>query len=172
MTIKIIATLEELREWNVENFIFTNQIFRRHQYLVLNNMVGIRHDDDPNQMYGIPFSFVQVQNDEQNNSSTPEKAKLKFLRLFTEVVGGPNHGELISVWRSDTFDAFAEPENDYLWGYEKVPTELAIIRYRKAKTFVVFNNKYYIREFFICNSSDQDKAIRSFRNYFNPVFKK
>lgn len=94
------------------------------------------------------------------------------MRIFTEVVGGPKDGELISVWGSDTFDAFSEPENDYLWGYERVPAKQAVTRYRKAKAFFVFNNKYYFREFFICNSSDQDKAIRSFRNYFNPVFKK
>ncbi|WP_049083075.1 hypothetical protein [Acinetobacter nosocomialis] len=94
------------------------------------------------------------------------------MRIFTEVVGGPNDGELVSIWGSDTFDALPEPENDYLWGHEKVPAKVAVTRYRKAKAFFVFNNKYYFREFFICNSSDQDKAIRSFRNYFNPVFKK
>ena len=94
------------------------------------------------------------------------------MRIFTEVVGGPKDGELISVWGSDTFEALLKPERDYLFGYERFPTEVAVTRYRKAKAFFVFNKKYYFREFFICNSSDQDKAIRSFRNYFNPVFKK
>jgi len=94
------------------------------------------------------------------------------MRIFTEVVGGPKDGELISVWGSDTFDALPEQEMDCLLGYEIVPAKVAITRYKKAKAFVVFNKKYYFREFFICNSSDQDKAIRSFRNYFNPVFKK
>lgn len=91
--------------------------------------------------------------------------------LYTEIVGGPKDGELVSIW-SDYFDAIPEADKYYLAGYEKVPAELAIIRYRKCKAFYVFNNKYYFREFFVRDSSDQDQAIKSFRRYFNPVFKK
>lgn len=96
------------------------------------------------------------------------------MRIFTEVVGGPKDGELISIWGSDTFDALPEPEIDYLLGYEKTPTELARIHYRKYRASIVFNNKRYLREFFMCTSLYQDKAkaINSFRNYFNPIFKK
>ena len=91
--------------------------------------------------------------------------------LYTEIVGGPQDGELISIW-NNSFDALPVADKDNLAGYEKVPAKLAIFRYRKAKVYLVFNNQYYFREFFIGNKSDQDQAAKSFRNYFNPVFKK
>lgn len=60
MTIKIIATIEELRDWNVGNDLMPNQVFKRHEYEIRNNMVGIRHRDDHSKMYGIPLTFVKV----------------------------------------------------------------------------------------------------------------
>lgn len=91
--------------------------------------------------------------------------------LYTEIVGGPKDGELISIWNNE-FDALPEIKLNYLNGKETCPAELAIIRYRKCKAFYIFNNKYYFREFFVRDSSDQDQAIKSFRRYFNPVYKK
>lgn len=91
--------------------------------------------------------------------------------ILTEVVGGPKDGEMLTVL-TNTFDALPEIENDHLWGYNEVRPKLTITRYRKEKAFFIFNNKYYYREFFVCNIPSQDKALKKFSSYFNTVFKK
>lgn len=92
-----------------------------------------------------------------------------IMRIYTEVFGGPNDRDLVSV-HSDIFSALPDYEINYNYGHEKIPGELAITNYRKCKAFVVFNNKYYFREFFVRNSEDQEQAIKAFRKYFNPIW--
>lgn len=91
------------------------------------------------------------------------------MRIFTEVFGGPRNRDLVSV-EGNIFDA--PPESELYDLDQEAPVSLSFIRYTKCKAFFVFKNKYYFREFFVRNSEDQDEAIKSFRNYFSPIWKK
>ncbi|EOQ63923.1 hypothetical protein F935_01553 [Acinetobacter calcoaceticus ANC 3811] len=98
------------------------------------------------------------------------------MRIFTEVVGGPNDGELVQV-SGDSFNALDFAVLDILKNWEKMvspkkSTELIEIQYRKTKATIIFNKKYYIREYFVCDYLDQNIALRKFNKYFNCVFRK
>lgn len=98
------------------------------------------------------------------------------MRIFTEVFGGPDDGNLVQV-NGDIYNSldFAMLDITSNWSNLVSPNtiaELKEIQYRKSKAFFVFDKQYYFREFFVSKSSDQDRAVKNFRNYFNPVFKK
>ncbi|QNY28162.1 hypothetical protein IC763_04135 [Acinetobacter seifertii] len=98
------------------------------------------------------------------------------MQIFFTIFGGPHDGYKLSLvypmeWvdlieHSPEVKAYSCTEGPFK------PERLKTVRYEKRRMFVQKYGRIFFKDVYASNENDFKEALREFRHYFNPVYKK
>ncbi|MDC4276274.1 hypothetical protein NQ637_17750 [Acinetobacter baumannii] len=96
------------------------------------------------------------------------------MQIFFTIFGGPHDGYRISL--NTPMDCVKLEDSslsrNYCASISYWPRPIKIIRYTKRRVFVQKYGRIFLKDVYASNEYDFKEALREFRHYFNPVFKK
>jgi len=96
------------------------------------------------------------------------------MQIFFTIFGGPHDGYSISLSTPmHSIDLEESPQNrNYCASIGYWPSPIKIIRYTKRRMFLQKYGRIFFKDVYASNENDFKEALRAFRQYFNPVYKK